>query len=176
MVTLRSKLKVLSVEEIESIHDTAVDVIREVGMMVQDDGILFELEKYGCQVGGNVVKFPKDVIDVYLGELRAYKEQNVKANRNESEGLQFYATGQGHYACDVETNWLRPSNSQDLADLGHVVDSIPGLRRSHPTFVPQDVPELTKDVHILAITAMNYSSVDGATTSVYSSKTLPYLT
>jgi len=92
-----------------------------------------------------------------------------------NQELQFYATGQGAYACDVDTDLLRPSTSKDLADLGRVVDAIPGLRRSHPTFLPQDVPELTRDVHILAITAMSYSEVHGASTSIYSSKTIPYL-
>lgn len=174
MTRLSSKIEVLTVEEIESIHDAAVNVVREVGMMIDDEGILSSMKRYGCLVEGNVAKFPQPLIDSYLEEMRRAKEGHAATEHDGTE-LQFYATGQGAYACDVGTDQIRPSTSQDLADLGRVVDAIPGLRRSHPTFVPQDVPELTKDVHILAITAMSYSEVHGATTSVYSSKALPYL-
>jgi len=174
MTKLRSKIEVLTVEEIESIHDAAVNVVREVGMMIDDEGILSIMKAYGCLVEGKVAKFPQHLIDSYLEEMRKAKEGHAAMGHDETE-LQFYTTGQGSYACDVDTDRIRPSTSKDLADLGRVVDAIPGLRRSHPTFVPQDVPELTKDVHILAITAMSYSEVHGATTSVYSSKTIPYL-
>lgn len=40
MVRLRSKIEVLTVEEIETIHEAAVRIVREVGMMIGDEGIL----------------------------------------------------------------------------------------------------------------------------------------
>jgi trimethylamine--corrinoid protein Co-methyltransferase len=172
MGRLSSKIGVLTSEEIGVIHETAVRVIREVGMMIGDEGILRLMKSRGCPVQGNIVKFPQAVIDSYLGEVGKMKE---RATSGDDVSIQFYATGQATYACDVDTGLLRPSTTKDLADLGRVVDAIPGLKRSHPTFVPQDVPELTKDLHILAITAMSYSEVHGATTSVYSSRAIPYL-
>jgi len=175
LTRLGSKIEVLTSGEIKAIHEAAVRVIREVGMMIGDEGTLHLMKSRGCTLEGNIVKFPQAIIDSYLDEMREKKERVTSRDNVSSQELLFYATGQGTYACDVDTDKLRPSTAKDLADLGRVVDAIPGLRRSHPTFVPQDVPELTKDVHILSITAMSYSEVHGASTSVYSSKTIPYL-
>jgi trimethylamine--corrinoid protein Co-methyltransferase len=175
MARLNSKIEVLSPEEIEAIHVAAVNIVCKVGMMVGDEGILQLMKSYGCPVEDNIVKFPRDIVDSYLEDVWRSKENVSTGERFPGEDLQFFASGQAAYACDIETGQLYPSTSKDLADLGRVVDAIPGLRRSHPTFVPQDVPELTKDVHILAITAMSYSEVHGGTTSVYSSRSLPFL-
>ena len=74
---------------------------------------------------------------------------------------------------DLETDEIRPATRQDLADVSRLIDSIPRLGRSHPTFLPQDVPPMTRDIHTLAIIALNYSN-PGAV-SVYSLESVDYM-
>jgi len=173
------KFEVLTVEEIEAIHQTAVNVVREVGMMVQDEDVLRTMKEHGCTVYGNIVKFPQPIINSYLEEIREAKEKYKKTEVSRTQELYFNASSQALLACDVETNKVRPATTKDLADLGRVVDGIRSsgfpLGRSHPTFLPQDVPPLTRDVHVLATIAMSYSFEEGSIVSVYNYKSVPYM-
>ena len=65
------------------------------------------------------------------------------------------ASGQALYCGDVDTDQVRLATCQDLADLSRVVDAIPGLGRAHPTFIPQDVPRPTAELHAFATIVLN---------------------
>jgi trimethylamine--corrinoid protein Co-methyltransferase len=86
--------------------------------------------------------------------------------------LSYSVSGQALWCCDVDTGRLRPATRQDLAEFSWVVDAIPNLGRAHPTFVPQDVPVGSAEIHAFATIMLN--SRRPHRVSCYSERMLPY--
>jgi len=148
----------------------------------KDEKMLQTLYDYGCEVDmrNQMVKFPDIVLQTLLNDISAQKAKAREARKRladeSSEGtikLSYSASGQALWAHDLETDEIRPATRQDLADVSRLIDAIPDLGRGHPTFIPQDVPILTRDIHMLATIALNYSN-PGAV-SVYSPESLDYM-
>ena len=187
---------VLTAQDTQAIYDAAIRVVRRVPLKCQaTDEFYACLSDFGCEVSGDAVRFPTSVVDKVAGLIAERREQNLAARRKASgprqgqaavsgvdwggQGaeaaepdipatLSYSASGQAPYCCDVETGGLRLATVQDLADLSHVVDAIPNLGRAHPTFIPQDVPRATAELHAFAIIILNASRPH--TVSVYSAK------
>ena len=73
MGRLSGLVSVLTGEEMQRIHDAAVDVLQSVGIKIDHDAALDYLEAYGCRVGRNdrVVKFPARVTEQAVEKMRA---------------------------------------------------------------------------------------------------------
>lgn len=64
---MKAKLEVLSREELESIYQTALDMLSRIGVCIEDDEIVELLRKNGCKVDpGNVVYYPEKLVERYL--------------------------------------------------------------------------------------------------------------
>ena len=179
---LQSQIKVLSEAEMDRIFEAAVEVVKSVSMRIQHEKMLQTLYDYGCEVDmrNQMVKFPDIVLQTLLNDISAQKAKAREARKRladeSSEGtikLSYSASGQALWTHDLETDEIRPATRQDLADVSRLIDAIPDLGRGHPTFIPQDVPVLTRDIHILATIALNYSN-PGAV-SAYSPESVDYM-
>jgi trimethylamine--corrinoid protein Co-methyltransferase len=112
-------------------------------------------------------------VDTVLGRIQeARSAREGGGEPSFSDKLHYAASGQALHSCDVETGTLRAATTQDLADFSRVVETFPRLDRAHPTFIPQDVPPATRDVHAFATIILNSSKPYRV--SVYSERTLPY--
>ena len=76
------------------------------------------------------------------------------------------------YAHDIETNKIRPATEQDLVDATRLVAALPNIGLSHPVFIPQDVPQMVRDIHALKTVAFNYP--DSCCVELFSMKLLEY--
>ncbi|MFC1713537.1 trimethylamine methyltransferase family protein [Candidatus Poribacteria bacterium] len=180
---LQSQIRVLSESEMDRIFEGAVDVVRSISMQVRHEKMLEVLSGYGCEVDMEKqrVRFPMTVLQSLLDDIerqkaKARKARESAARETPEDGkikLSCSASGQGLWAHDLETDEIRPATRQDLADVSRLIDAIPGLGRGHPTFIPQDVPVQTQDIHTLATIALNYS--DPGAVSVYSPESVDYM-
>ena len=186
---------VLTREDARSIYDAAIRVVRRVPLRCQaPDEFTAYLRHFGCEIEGELVRFPAAVVDKAVGLIEERREENLAAGREASGSakkpesvasvdwggqgaepaeapspkLTYSASGQAPYCCDAAADALRLATAQDLADLSRVVDAIPGLGRAHPTFIPQDVPKQTAELHAYATILLNASR--SHTVSVYSAK------
>ncbi|MGD8238289.1 MAG: trimethylamine methyltransferase family protein [Armatimonadota bacterium] len=165
---------VLSDAELEQIRRAAIRVFRRVPLRAQGtDEFDQALRDFGCEIDAEQVRFPAAVVDTVLERIEA-----ARAGRGDGgepgfgDQLHYAASGQALYCCDVETGKLRAATTRDLADFSRVVGTYPDLDRAHPTFIPQDVPTGTRDVHAFATIILNSSRPYRV--SVYSERTLPY--
>ena len=179
---LQSQIKVLSEAEMDRIFEAAVEVVKSVSMRVQHEKMLRTLHDYGCEVDmrNQMVKFPDIVLQTLLDDISGQKAKAREARKRLADEpsestikLSYSASGQALWAHDLETDEIRPATRQDLADVSRLIDAIPDLGRGHPTFIPQDVPVLTRDIHMLATIALNYSN-PGAV-SAYSPESVDYM-
>jgi len=180
---LQSQVRVLSEPEMDRIFAAAVDVVKSISMRVQHEKMLQTLGDYGCEVDmrNQMVKFPETVLQPLLNDIekhraKAREEQKRVVDEPLQEGqikLSYSASGQALWAHDLETDEIRPATRQDLADVSLLIDAIPDLGRSHPTFIPQDTPVLTREIHTLATIALNYSNPRAV--SVYGPEAVDYM-
>lgn len=173
---------VLAPQDMQRILDAAIRVVRRVPLRCQGtDEFNDHLTAFGCHVDGDAITFPDVVVDRVVDRIQAQRDQNLASRARPvrlgaerisgvdqdgqalvptadmSSVLSYAASGQGLHCCDVETDRIRLATCQDLADLSRVVDAMPNLERSHPTFIPQDVPRATGELHAFATIILNSS-------------------
>ena len=156
-------------DELDRICEAAVRIARRVPLRLggaseggrgnnYTDQMLEALRGFGCEIRDNeYVTFPDEVIDRVMAAIAEHRAAVPAEFPDFPDKLTYSASGQGLWCCDIEDDTIRPATTQDLADLSRVVDAIDGLDRSHPTFLPQDVPIGIVDVHAFATIILNSS-------------------
>jgi trimethylamine---corrinoid protein Co-methyltransferase len=168
-------MSVLAPEELEQIWQAALRVWARVPLRVQgNEEFMQALRDYGCEIDGELVRFPAAVRDKVLERVEASRREKGPCRPAvvSNDKLSYSASGQALVCCDLETEDLRPATTFDLAQWSWICDSFPRLGRSHPTFIPQDVPATTCDLHTFATNILN--SKRPTTVSVYNADLLPY--
>ena len=174
---------VLTDADMQSIYDAAVRVVKRVPLRCQGtDEFCAHLSDFGCRIDGELVRFPGPLVDRVVDLIRECREANLTSVQERASApqesvasvdysgqgiapctddlpseLTCSASGQALYCGDVDNDAVRLATCQDLADLSRVVDAIPGLGRAHPTFIPQDVPRPTAELHAFATIILNSS-------------------
>jgi trimethylamine--corrinoid protein Co-methyltransferase len=176
-----SSVHVLSRADMDLIHGSVAEILRDVGVRVDHHRMRDLLADFGCLVEGSVVKFPEPIIDDIVSKMRDPSNQMdgyvgtlpLKRSRIPDKARVVpVATGQATIAHDLETDELRRATQQDLADACRVVNSLPGAVTGHPVFLPQDVPEMVRDLYALKVVAQHYPYSDFV--EVYSPKVIQY--
>jgi trimethylamine:corrinoid methyltransferase-like protein len=176
-----SSVRVLSQADLDLIHGSAVEILRDVGVRVDHSRMRNLLTDFGCLAEGSTVRFPEvvtedvvskmrdpgNMVDGYVGTLPLRRDRIPDKAR-----VVPVATAQAITAHDIENDELRPATQQDLADACRVVNSLPGTVTGHPVFLPQDVPEMMRDLYALKVVAQNYPYSDFV--EVYSPEVAPY--
>lgn len=194
MKLLTRRPSVLTRHDMQQIYDAALRVVKRVPLRCQaTDEFYTYLREFGCEIDGDLVRFPAPVVDKVVGLIEEHRQRprTPKANIQHdgrpsaatvdwggegmdpeqpelSSQLSYCASGQGLYCCDVESDKVRLATVKDLADLSRVVEAIPNLGRAHPTFIPQDVPKETAELHAFATIILHSSQPYRV--SVYSEK------
>ena len=175
---MRMDVELLDESQLEQVFQQALAVWRDVRFRVQGTDEFFSyLADYGCDICGEDVRFPQPVIDKVLARVREHKRAWMEAHGDEPPPwprgeLRMFTHGQALHICDAETNELRPCTEADLVSWCHLVDRLGVEQRSHPTFIPQDVPRGSADLHAYATIMLN--SRRPHRVSVYSAKMLPF--
>jgi len=185
MKLLTSAPKVLTDEELQQITGAAERIASRVPLRVSGasaggrdgnytDQLLAMLRAFGCEISNDQtrVQFPADVIGHVMERIAGHRASMPAEPPPVAETLSYSASGQALWCCDAETDRIRAATVRDLADLSHVVEAIPNLGRSHPTFIPQDVPAATAEVQAFATIILHSSRPYRV--SVYTAELLPH--
>ena len=176
-----SSVQVLSKTDMDLIHDSAVEILRDVGVRVDHPRMRHMLADHGCTINDSVVKFSEAITEDVVGKMRDSGNLldgyvgtlPLKRDRISSDArIVPVATGQATMAHDIETDELRPATRQDLVDACRLVGSLHGAVTGHPVFLPQDVPEMVRDLYALKTVAQHYPYSDFV--EVYSPEVVPY--
>lgn len=164
--------EVLSEDECERILQAALRVWARVPLRVQGTPGFYEaLAAFGCRIDGERVWFTQAAREAVLGRIEAARPAAPTEEPHFPSTLTYGPSGQALWCHDPYTDKLRPATKRDLADFSRVVDAL-DLPRYHPTFIPQDVPAATSDVHAFATILLNAARPHRV--SVYSERSLPY--
>ena len=181
-LSFRSEASLFDDADLKRLLDNALQVLRKITFRVQGTDEFFDyLTAYGCEIDGQGVRFPAAVIDKVMARCAEDKRRAVAAAQERGAepapaqgAISTYTHGQALHICDLETNQLRAATSEDLAQWCHAVEAIGITQRTHPTFIPTDVPIETADLHAFATIALNSQQLHRV--SVYGAKALPFFT
>ena len=179
-LSMRTELRLFTEPQLEQLLRKALHVLRGTPFRIQGTEEFFDyLTAYGCEVNGELVRFPQAVIDKVMARC-AEEKRNARAlflenggkNAEAATEVSVFTHGQALHICDLETNKLRPATETDLAQWCHVVDALGITSRAHPTFIPTDVPVTAADFHAFATIILN--SRRPHVVSVYGARMLPF--
>ena len=168
--------EVLSESELEQVWRAAQRIWAAVPLRVQGPDEFYDyLSDFGCIIDGERVTFPESVRDTVLAEIEKMRTERGPGRRACVEGvpLSYSASGQALHAHDLYSGQLRSATSADQVTFSHICDMFPKLGRAHPTFIPQDVPAETCDVHNFALIIKN--SLRPHRVSVYNARNIEFM-
>lgn len=124
METIKRNIEfnVLNQTKIDMIHEKSMDLLENFGMRVNGDLTINCLKKYGCTVDGDLVKFPKAVVDKSLNtipkELTLYNRDGKPSMVINSQNNVYFGTHSDQLEMlDYKNNMARPFLKSDIKDM-----------------------------------------------------------
>ena len=146
------QLKILKANEIEEIHQRALDVLQQVGCFMDHDEALVLFEKHGAAVDHStrIVKIPRNLVEE---ALRLSPSSVLLAARDPAKDI--HAEGDRVYfgpgtlpirVRDLETGQIRMGTYRDCEDFARLIDALEFVHffkgMMMPCDVNQDIGEL----------------------------------
>lgn len=125
MNTFREPLRILSTDEMEAIHGSALDILEKIGMRIASPEALKYLKKYGCSVdeSSNTVRFPKEVVSCSVERMKStYEDSTRAANR--------MAVRYSHIRFKKESHRVHPDFTTSAGGFCAFIFDLNGKRRS----------------------------------------------
>ena len=154
-------LKSLTNDELEQIHTATLDVMQTVGLLVDHDEALKIFEKGGCWVNKktNVVRFPNCMVNEAIDECPS---NILLAGRDPEQDFMmggrdvgFAPFGTGALTVDLETQEIRDSTLEDVANMARLCDALENVDVFIPPVSAEDMPASSYDVRGTAASFIN---------------------
>ena len=138
--------KPLSDHDIQRIHDTALDILENIGIGEPIPEILHYALPKGCLLGDDGrLRFPRALVeDVIANACKSF----VMYGRGEAPDLEVSDTrvhvGSGGAApgiIDIDTGLYRETTLKDLYDAARLVDRLDNIHFFHRSLVARDCPD-----------------------------------
>ena len=139
------RLKILKQDEIEEIHQRALDVLQQVGCFMDHEEALAILENHGAIVDHStrIVKIPRNLVEE---ALRLSPSSVLLAARDPKQDI--HAEGDRVYfgpgtlpikVRDLETGLIRPGTYRDCEDFARLIDALEFIHFFKGMMMPSDV-------------------------------------
>jgi trimethylamine--corrinoid protein Co-methyltransferase len=138
-----NRLKILSQEEIQSIHEATLRILAEVGFVWTHQESLEILIGAGCTQRGNRVLFPPHLVEECI--KKSGKRATIKGRggirRTLGDGnLYFHNLGGARDIFDATSGSRRPAHESDVSNAARLLDALENCHTVTPFFTPLDVP------------------------------------
>lgn len=160
MKKITSKLEVLSREELELIHNSALRILDEIGMRVPNDELLEMCRERGlvADMEKQTLRFPRRIMEEFIETMRAGSKYKVA---DEAVSLGGWISTQVtivDYGAKTRRYGLRDDNLKNI----RLVEKLRNIPAANAAVVPSDVPYDIADVVTIADTH-KYSAKPGGT-------------
>ncbi|MGQ9554716.1 MAG: trimethylamine methyltransferase family protein [Anaerolineae bacterium] len=191
MGTVSGKISVLSQEDMQALHDTAVRILAEVGMRIDHAEALAYLDGAGCKVdkGNCHVLFPPDVVNKAAERMR--QQFARPARYRERIPMRYTAMYFSTFprrprpSFDVNTGGFPPhvltlerqrryANMQDVRDSIRLADALPNIDMVGLPCSAQEVPPKLRPVVMAAELVKHTAKIGGI--EAWTPKDIEYLT
>ncbi|MDD5698041.1 MAG: trimethylamine methyltransferase family protein [Victivallaceae bacterium] len=154
MLRLKESFKVLSPEDCQKIYQTALKILKKVGVKFENSRLLEAYKSnFALEADTNgMVKFPEKTVEDILERARTDYMRNYTAKTDDVIKPIKFAMG---YCCtqiiDMDSNAIRLASKSDLDDACILGDAISEFCSIPPLFFPQDVSLPNYALHALEV-------------------------
>jgi trimethylamine--corrinoid protein Co-methyltransferase len=152
------RLKLLSDDEITSIHEASLKILREIGVKVLSKKVQSLLAKNGAKIdaANSIVKIPNSLVEK---AIKKAPKEIVLCGRNPKFDLKlptkdftFIATsGYATFMRDFKTGEKRMTKTSDLRDFAILADYLEQVDFFDSIVAPTELPPPVQTVHSLAV-------------------------
>ena len=167
------KFQLLDDEEVELIHESALELLDEVGVKVDSEEFLEILDENGASVDyeEKLAKLPpktvRDFLDITPSSVTLYGRREDYDLCLEDRKVYYGTGGAAVKILDLDSDDVRPPTLEDQARLATIVQNLENVHFYQTPVVPTDVPE--EDLSLNSV----YASLTGTYKNVQESVTGP---
>ena len=134
----------LTQEQVERIHEAALEILEEVGLKVRYEPAREIFAKNGCPVDGERVKFPREVVEKYRKMYPpsfTFYARDPKFDKTIPQDSPVIVTASSAPdIIDPVTGQERRAESGDIARIAHLVNELPGYDVFSISTLADDAP------------------------------------
>ena len=150
----RINVEILSEREIQSIHDAALGILRDTGIMVHHDGALELLARAGSRVDkdGRIARLPEKLV---MDSIEQAGKRYILYGRNPQRTARFgygdlvLMSSPGQYSwIDTDTGERRAATIQDAREAIKLGDALSNITIVGSMAQPEQVSQAWRDVYL----------------------------
>jgi len=134
----------LTQEQVERIHDAALEILEDTGLKVRYEPARDVFAKHGCPVDGERVKFPRAVVEKYRKMYPAsftFHGRDPKFDKTIPRDSPVIVTASSApNIIDTVTGKERRAESRDIAQIAHLINELPGYDMFSISTLAEDAP------------------------------------
>ena len=145
------RLKFLSDEDIEAMHEATLQVLSTVGIIWTHTPSLDILLDAGCTMNGNRVCFPSDLVMDSIAKANkrpCIRGRNGQVNELGGGNLYFHNLGGARDVYDARTNTRHVATDEDASNAIRLLDALPNCNTVTPFFTPPDISNEMMAMHM----------------------------
>ncbi len=136
--------ELLTQEQVVRIHDAALEILEEVGLKVRYEPARDMFAKHGCLVDGERVKFPREVVEKYRKMVPSsftFYARDPKFDKTIPQDSPVIVTASSAPdIIDPVTGQERRATSDDIAQIAHLINELPGYDVFSISTLADDAP------------------------------------
>jgi len=145
------QLKLLTEEQINSVHEATVEILEEVGMKIKSERARQIFTEGGAIVEGEIVKIPKSMLEAAIksapSKVVLYGQDEKNDLHLEKSRTHLGTGGTVLYALDLDNGQKRKTNTHDVRDIARMVDYLDNVSFYVINTFPTDVPDEAADIN-----------------------------
>ncbi|MDL1945001.1 trimethylamine methyltransferase [Chloroflexi bacterium CFX2] len=134
----------LTQEQVEKVHDAALEILEEAGLKVRFEPARELFKKHGCAVEEERVKFPRAVVEKYRRMMPpsfTFHARDPKFDRTIPQDSPVIVTASSAPdIIDPVTGAERRAESRDIAQIAHLINELPGYDVFSISTLADDAP------------------------------------
>ena len=136
--------ELLTQEQVQRIHDAALEILEEVGLRVRYEAAREIFKQHGCGVDGERVKFPRAVVEKYrkmIPPTFTFYARDPKFDKTIPQDSPVIVTASSAPdIIDPVTGVERRAESGDIAQIAHLINELPGYDVFSISTLADDAP------------------------------------
>jgi len=142
---VKKPLDILEKGDVDKVHETAVKVLREVGVKMDNPEVLRVFKANGCDVdeAKKVVKIPESLVREQLRHVpKMFDIYTRGLERMEVGGDRFYmlSPSDNAFILDMDSQKRRPASVEDCRQMARLVDALEFYHIVCTPVLPQELP------------------------------------
>lgn len=157
--SLNRGIKVLSDDNVATIHEATLRVLEEVGVIFEDEQVQKSFVREGATVNGSIVKIPSKTVKESIKRCPSnvvLKARNPDRSVRLGEGKVHYTNGFGAtFVLDLNSRKYRKARLKDLENFTRISDYLENVHYCLKEVIPHDIPPHLVDLYAASVLLKN---------------------